>query len=147
MQIILLQDIKNLGKKGELKNVSDGYARNFLLVKKLAQPATKEALSQLEINNKKEKETELESLEITKKLATELKDKIIEIKANGKGGKLFGSILAKDIVKALNDSGFNISEKSVILPAHIKEIGEYEIKINLDQDTETKIKLKVSEED
>ncbi len=146
MQIILLQDIKNLGRKGESKTVSDGYARNFLLVKKLAQPATKEALSQLEINNKKEKETELESLEKTKKLATELKDKIIEIKAKSKGGKLFGSILAKDIVKALNDSGVNISEKSVILPVHIKEIGEYEIKIVLNQGIETKIKLKVSEE-
>lgn len=147
MQIILLQDVKNLGKKGELKNISDGYARNFLFVKKLAEIASREAVERLNLQKKKEKTEELESLEKTKKLAMELKDKLIEIKAKGKGGKLFGSILAKDIVKAINNFGFDISEKSIILPAHIKEVGEYEIKIILNQGTETKIKLKVSEEE
>lgn len=146
MQIILLQDVENLGKKGEVKNVSDGYARNFLFAKKMAQSATKDALNQLELNNKKEKEAELESLEKTKKLAIELNDKLIEIKARSKDGKLFGSILVKDVVKALSDIGVNVSEKAVIMPAHIKEIGEYEIRIVLDQNIETKIKLKISEE-
>ncbi len=147
MQIILLQDVKNLGKKGEVKNVSDGYVRNFLFVKKLARLATKDALNQLELNKKKEKEIELENLEKVKKLAVELKDKLIEIKAKGKDGKLFGSILPKDILKVLNNAGVNIQEKDIAMPAHIKEIGEYEIKINLNQDIETKIKLKISEEE
>lgn len=147
MQIILLQDVKNLGKRREIKNVSDGYARNFLFAKKLAEIASKEAVERLNLQKKKEKTEELESLEKTKKLAMELKDKLIEIKARGKGGKLFGSVLAKDIVRALSDFGFNVPEENVIMPAHIKEIGEYEIKIILDQDIETKIKLKVSEEE
>ncbi|MEI7425766.1 MAG: 50S ribosomal protein L9 [Candidatus Moraniibacteriota bacterium] len=146
MQIILLQEVKNLGKKGELKNVSDGYARNFLFAKKLAETATKEAIEKLSVQRKKEKIVELESLEKIKKLAAELKDKLIEIKTKSKEGKLFGSISAKDLVKELNLAGFVIAEKSIILPAHIKEIGEYEIKINLAQGVETKIKLKVSRE-
>ena len=146
MQIILLQDVKNLGKKGELKNVAEGYARNFLFAKKLAATATKEAIERVETLQKKEKIAELESLEKTKKLASELKDKLIEIKAKGKEGKLFGSISTKDVVKELGTLGFDISEKSVIMPTHIKEIGEYEIKINLAQGIEAKIKLKVSKE-
>ncbi len=146
MQIILLQEVKNLGKKGELKNVSDGYARNFLFAKKLAETATKEAIEKLSVQRKKEKIVELESLEKIKKLAAELKDKLIEIKTKSKEGKLFGSIYAKDLVKELNLAGFVIAEKSIILPAHIKEIGEYEIRINLAQGVETKIKLKVSHE-
>lgn len=147
MRIILLQAVKNLGEKGEIKNVSDGYARNFLFAKKLAQPATENALKQLELNKKEEEAERLKNLEKTKKIAEELKSKLIEIKARGKGGKLFGSVLAKDIVRALSDFGFNVPEENVIMPAHIKEIGEYEIKIILDQDIETKIKLKVSEEE
>jgi large subunit ribosomal protein L9 len=146
MQIILLKDVKNLGKKGELKNVSDGYARNFLFAKKLAETATKEATERIEAQRKKEKMTELENLEKTKKLASELKDRLIEIKAKGKEDKLFGSISTKDVVRELSALGFDISEKSVIMPAHIKEIGEYEIKISLTGEIETKIKLKVSKE-
>jgi len=147
MQIILLQNVKNLGKKGELKNVSDGYARNFLFAKKLAEVATKEAIVRVESLQKKEKIAELENLEKTKKLSAELKGKLIEIKAKGKEkGKLFGSISAKDVAKKLSEAGFDISEKAIIMPAHIKEIGEYEIKISLAQEVETKIKLKVSKE-
>ena len=147
MQIILLQNVKNLGKKGELKNVSDGYARNFLFAKKLAEIATKEATAKLEIQKEKERATELEELEKTKKLASELKDKQIEIKAKGKEeGKLFGSISAKEITKEINALGFNLSEKAIVLETNIKAIGEYEIKISLADGVETKIKLKVSKE-
>jgi large subunit ribosomal protein L9 len=147
MQIILLQDVKNLGKKGDLKNVSDGYARNFLFAKKLAGVATKEAIEQVEAQRKKEKMAEVENLEKNKKLAAELKDKLIEIKAKGKEeGKLFGSISAKDVASKLGEAGFDISEKSIMMPAHIKEVGEYEIKINLAGGVETKIKLIVSKE-
>lgn len=147
MQIILLQDVKNLGKKGELKNVSDGYARNFLFAKKLAEAATKEATERIVTQRKKEKTAEFENLEKLKKLASDLKDKLIEIRAKGKDGKLFGSISAKDILKEISTLGFAISEKEVMLPeAHIKEIGEYEIKISLANGIETKVRLKVSEE-
>lgn len=147
MQIILLQDVKNLGKKGELKNVSDGYARNFLFAKKLAETATKEATERIEAQRKKEKTAEIENLEKLKKIASELKDKLIEIKAKEKDGKLFGSISAKDILKEISTLGFSISEKEIILPeTHIKEIGEYEIKISLANGVETKVRLKVSEE-
>ncbi|MFA5961663.1 MAG: 50S ribosomal protein L9 [Parcubacteria group bacterium] len=146
MQIILLQDVKNLGKKGELKNVSDGYARNFLFAKKLAETASKEAIERIDAQRKKEKIAELENSEKTKKIAAELKDKSFEIKAKGKEGKLFGSISAKDIAKIISTSGFDVAEKSITMPAHIKEIGEYEIKVSLAGGVETKIKLVVSKE-
>lgn len=146
MQIILLGDVKNLGKKGELRNVTDGYARNFLFAKKLAEIATKEATERIAAQRKKEKIAEAENLEKTKKLAVNLKDKLIEIHAKEKAGKLFGSISAKDIARELNAQGFAILEKSLILPTSIKEIGEYEIRIDLASGVEAKIKLKVSKE-
>jgi large subunit ribosomal protein L9 len=146
MQIILTQDVKNLGKKGELKNVSDGYARNFLFAKKLAEIASKEAIERLDSLRKKEKIAELENLEKIKKLAVGLKDRLVEIKAKEKEGKLFGSISEKDVARELSKVGFDIAEKSILIPAHIKEVGEYEVKISLMQGVETKIKLKVSAE-
>ena len=85
-------------------------------------------------------------MEKTKGLASSLKDKLIEIRAKEKEGKLFGSISGKDIAQQLSQAGFNILEKSIILPTHIKEIGEYEIKLDLAQGIETKIKLRVSRE-
>ena len=147
MQIILLKDVKNLGKRGELKNVSDGYARNFLFTKKLAEIATKEARIRLETQRKKEKNAELESAEKKKKIVIELRDKLIEIKAKEKEGKLFGSISVKNIVTELAKLGFDISEKYIKIPMPLKKIGEYDIEISLTEEIKTKIKLRISKED
>lgn len=146
MQVILIQNVKNLGRKGELKDVSDGYARNFLFAQKLALPATKEAVVRLESEKKKEQAEQSQNLEKSRQLAAQMKDRSVEIRAKGKGGKLFGSISAKDISKALAAAGFAVTEEMIVLKNNFKEAGDYEIKIVLAPGVETKVRLRISEE-
>jgi large subunit ribosomal protein L9 len=145
MQVILLEDVKNLGKRNEVKNVSEGYARNFLFSKKLAKVATKDAISSLQDKIEQEKKLELQNLAKNKELADRLRGKIFELKLKGKKGKLFGSVTAKDIIGELKKNGYDLPEKTITLEKHIKEVGEYPIKINLQSGAETMISLKVSE--
>lgn len=146
MQIILLQDVKDLGRKGDLKNVSDGYARNFLFAKKLAEKATKEAIERLTLARKKEKSMELAKMEGFRKIVDSLKDKNIQIKAPGKNGKLFGSITVKDIVRELKKENIEVDDKSIELEGrHIKKVGEHEVRIVLAPGVESKIKVIISE--
>ncbi|EKD58530.1 MAG: 50S ribosomal protein L9 [uncultured bacterium] len=132
MQVIFLQDVKNVGKKGQLKNVPDGYARNFLLARGLASAATPAAVSKVKQDEEKKKvQLALEKQEI-QKLADALKDKKVVIKARAKDGKLFGSITQKEIVLEIRKQlGLIVSEKA-ITEGHIKELGERSMKISLD---------------
>jgi large subunit ribosomal protein L9 len=144
MQIILLQDVKNVGKKGELKNVNDGYARNFLLAKKLATIATQAAVAQIKMEeDEKNLQTALKKQEI-QKLADSLNGKKFTIKVRAKDGKLFGSITPKEIASEIRKGGFEIPENS-IQADHIKEVGEKHIKINLNFGIKTEIILEVEE--
>ena len=145
MQVILLQDVKNLGKRNEVKNVSEGYARNFLFSKNLAKVATKEAINSVQEKIQQEKNQEALNLAKNRELADKLKDKVFELKLKGKNGKLFGSVTLKDIIEELKKNGFELSEKSIKLENHIKAVGEYPVKITFQPNVETKIKLKVSE--
>lgn len=145
MKIILLQDVKKLGKKGEVKEVSNGYAQNFLLPQGVAQAATNEVMQKAMEDEKKNQEMMGEEKKKIEKLANEIRGKKFTIKAKAKDGKLFGSIGAKDILKVINDDGFDISQKN--LPKdQIKEIGETEIKLNLDYGISTKIVILIEEE-
>lgn len=145
MQVILLQDVKNVGKKGQIKNVPDGYARNFLLAKKLATVATESAISQIKTEeDKKNLQLNLKKKEI-QKIADSLNGKKFIIKARAKDGKLFGSITAKEIVSEIRKNGIEISEKSIQVD-HIKELGEKHVKINLDFGIKAEIILAVVEE-
>lgn len=139
MKVILLQDVKNIGKSGDIKEVSDGYARNFLLPKKLAEVATPEATKKVEIMKAQEAEVQQADLEKTQALAESLQGRDIVISAKEKDGKLFGSINTKTIAKELKKENLEIDEKSIILPEAIKEIGEYEVKIELDHGIEASI--------
>ena len=142
MEIILLQDVKNVGKKGEIKNVPDGFARNFLLVKKLAAAATPEIVAQAKLaEENRSKQLEKEKQE-TQKLAEALRGKKIIIKTRAKNGKLFGSITAKEILAAIKEAGFVVPEKS-ISAGHIKELGEKKLDINLNFGIKTEIILRV----
>lgn len=145
MEIILLQDVKNIGKKGEIKNVSDGFARNFLLAKKLATLATAELVAQVKINE----ENQTKQLEKEKQAAQKLADKIrnqkIIIKTRAKDGKLFGSITAKEIVMAIKKIGFDVPEKSINV-GHIKDLGERKLEITLDFGIKTSLNLTVEQE-
>jgi large subunit ribosomal protein L9 len=141
MEVILIQDIAKIGKKGELKNVSDGYARNFLLPKKLVKIATPEAIS--EALRKKEKESQAENQKNLRQLSDSIRQKKITLRAKEKKGKLFGSIGTKEIQNALKIENITIEERSIILETPIKKVGEHKIKIRLANGIETDIILAV----
>lgn len=145
MQIILLQDIKNIGKKGQIKNVPDGYARNFLLAKKLAAVATATVVAGVKLEEeKKQKQLEIEKQNI-RKLAEALDGKRIVIKTKAKNGKLFGSITAKEISMAIRKIGLAVPEK-VIDAGHIRNLGEKKITIDFDHGVKANIILAVEQE-
>ncbi len=145
MKIVLLSDIKNIGKLGDIKEVADGFARNFLFPKKLAEMATDTAIKKVEIEKQKQNEIAKKNLEATQELASQLDGKEITISAKAKDGKLFGSITAKNIVKELKKEKFDIKENSIILEP-IKELGEYDLRIELEHGIEVSLKLIVKEE-
>jgi large subunit ribosomal protein L9 len=140
MQILLLQDVKNVGKKGQIKNVPDGYARNFLLARKLAIPATSGVIEKAKLTEEKnKKQAELERAE-TQELAASLNGKKITLKAKAKDGKLFGSITAKEISLEIKKLGLEVPEKA-IQSGHIRELGEKHILLNLGFGAKAEIKL------
>lgn len=147
MKVILLQDIENLGKKNDVKNVADGYARNFLFPKNLAKPASKQALEEL----KKQKELEAQKAEEDLKKVQEIVAQIdrLEIETLVKvdeQGKLYGSINEIKIGQILKEKGFDIKKDQIKIPQPIKEIGEYPVTILFDHGLEAEIKIIVIEE-
>jgi len=141
MKVILLQNVKNIGKMGDVKEVSDGYARNFLLPKKLAEIATESGIKNVEILKSKMARIEQADLEKNQQLAESLQGREILIQAKEKDGKLFGSVNAKTIAKELKKENLDIDEKSIILAEPIKEVGEYDVKIELSHGIEALVKV------
>ncbi len=141
MKIILLNDINSLGKKGDIKEVADGYARNFLLPQKLAEVATELAVKKIETIKKKITEGNKKDLEKNEKLASELDGREVLIKAKEKNGKIFGSIGAKEIAKELKKQKLEVGEKAIMLNEPIKDIGEKEVLVQLDHGIEANIKV------
>lgn len=146
MKIILLEDVKSLGKKGDVKEVAEGYGRNFLIPKKMAAFATPEAVKNAEALKVEKRQKEVAKLENLRNIAGKLKSQEIILKAKEKDGKLFGSITPKDISVSLGSRGFDISEKAIIIKEAIKKTGQYEIAINLGQGIEAKFNLIVEGE-
>jgi len=141
MKVILIQDVAKIGKKGNLKDVSDGYARNFLLPKKMAMIATPKAISEAQKLKEKEKRSQAENLKELKQLSDNIKQKKITIKTREKKGKLFGSIGIKEILNALKLENINLEERMIMQKTPIKKVGEYKIKIRLANEIETDIIL------
>ena len=140
MKVYLLEDVKGQGKKGEIINVSDGYAQNFLFKKNLASPATADVINSVEIKHKTlAYHKEQERLAAIEK-AAQLKGRKIVLKArHGEQGKIFGSITAKEIAEALNSAGEKIDKKDIELKAPIKETGEYPLSVRLYANISTEI--------
>lgn len=142
MKVILLQDVKKIGKKGEVIEASDGYARNFLFPRKLAEEATAANLHIL--NNKKENERKqkLAELEAAQKLAAELKGKEIKLTAKaGENGKLFGAITSKDVAEMIKAQyKIQVDKKKIVMDT-IKVAGGYEIEVKLYPEVSTKMKV------
>lgn len=148
MKVVLLEDIKTLGKKGDIVEASDGYAGNFLLPKKKAIAATAENLNTLKLQKANADKIAAELLAEAK----ELKDKIeksevtVSIKG-GEGGKTYGSVSTKEIAQAMKDqSGLEVDKKKIVLPEPIKTFGVHEISIKLHKEVSAKLKVKVVEE-
>ena|SRR3989344_3795877 len=147
MKIILLQDIPKVGRKNEVKEVSDGYARNFLFARNLAKPATPENVKTLE--NQKVKEEREKSVEYQKYkiLAERLKDIILnfKVKTGGKG-RTFGSVTPLKIKEALKKQGIEVEKDWVLLKESIKTTGEHKVKIKLPQGSAGELKVIVEAE-
>ena len=133
MKVILTQDVKKIGKKGEIINASDGYAKNFLFPQKLAVPADAQNLNELKAKQASEKHKKEIETEEAKKIAEQIKQIKITIKAKiGENQKLFGSITSKEIVEQIeNQIKIKIDKKKITLKDPIKTIGEYPIEIKL----------------
>ena len=142
MKVILLQDVKKMGKKGDVIEASDGYARNYLFPRKLAEEATANALHVVNAKKANERKKKLAELEAAQKLAAELKGKEVSIEAKaGESGRLFGAITNKDIAEVIN-SKFNLSiDKKKIVMDTIKVAGGYEIEVKLYPEVSTKMKV------
>ena len=145
MKVILLQDVKSLGKKGEIVNVNDGYARNFILKKNLGLEATSKNLNDLKLQNQNAAKVAKEKLEAAKALAKDLEDKSIVVKIQaGVEGKVFGSISSKEIaLEAKKQLGLDIDKKKIVIPDAIKSLGTYNVNIKLHKDVVGKLAVKV----
>jgi len=147
MKVILLEDVENVGKKFEIKEVKDGFARNFLIPNGLAKQATKEALKWLEVNKEileKKAEEELANVE---KVASEVDgfELTIPVKV-GEKGQLFEKITAQKIADKLKDSNYNIKKDQIEISEPISEIGEFPVKIKFEHNLEADITVIVTEE-
>lgn len=144
MKVILLQDVKKMGKKGDVIEASDGYARNYLFPRKLAEEATANALHVVNAKKENERKKKLAELEAAQKLVAELKGKEVTINAKaGDNGRLFGAITNKDVAEVIN-SQFNLSiDKKKIVVNTIKVAGTYEVEVKLYPEVSTKMKVNI----
>ena len=147
MKVILLEDVKALGKKGQVVNVSDGYARNLLLPKKLGVEATGKNMNDLKLQKAHEDKVAQENLDAAKAFAEELKDKQVTVGIKvGEGGRTFGSISAKEIAEAAKAQfGYELDKKKLQLSAPIKELGTTMVPIKLHPKITGELKVVVKE--
>lgn len=143
MKVILLQDFKALGKKGEIVDVNDGYAKNFLVPKKIANEATKNIINE---NNQRLKKEKLDR-ELEKQKAMELKkilsEKVIDVAVKCGEGKMYGSVTTQDIAKALATEGIDIDKRKITIHEPIKKIGVFTVEVWLYKETTAKMKINV----
>lgn len=147
MEVILLADVKTLGKKGELVNVSDGYAKNFLFKKKLGIEATAQNKNYLKLQKKHEEKVAQEKLDDAKAFAEELKEKSITVSIKtGSGGRSFGSVSTKELAVAAKEQlGYELDKKKMVLPEPIKSPGIFDLPIKLHPKVMGSLKVIVQE--
>ena len=148
MKVILLQDVKGLGSEGEVVNVKDGYARNFLLPKKLVIEATEGNLKTLKKQRASRKLKEQHEIDEAKDIVAKLEESPIEIIAkSGEGGKLFGSVTSKDLAEALEKQyKVKIDRRKIVLPEPIKELGMRDVEVKLHTDAVGRLKVNIKGE-
>lgn len=147
MKIILLEDVKTLGKKGDVVDVSDGYARNMLLPKKLGIIADSKNLNELKGQKKRDEKNAAEVLAQAQALALKIEEKTIEVKMKaGEGGRVFGSVSSKEIAaEAKKQHGFEIDKKKIVLSEPVKSFGYTEVPVKLHPQVTATMKVHVTE--
>ena len=148
MKVILLENVKSLGKKGEIVNVNDGYARNFILPKKLGVEATGKNLNDLKLQKNNEKKVAQENLDAAKELAAELSAGKVELAIKvGEGGRTFGSVSSKEIAVAVKDQmQLDIDKQKIQLKESIKSLGTHIVTVKLHPEVSAELKVVVKEE-
>lgn len=147
MKVILLEDVKSLGKKGDVVNVNDGYARNFVLPKKLGIEANSRNMNDLKLKKANDEKLAKEQLEAAQAFAKEMEKEeiVLSIKA-GEGGRTFGSISTKEIAQGYKEQcGKEIDKKKIILPEAIKNFGVFEVGVKLHPSVTGKLKVNVTQ--
>ncbi len=144
MKVFLKEDVKNLGKMGDVVNVSEGYARNFLLPKKFAVEANPKNLKEFEHNKRIIQEKAAKIKDASKALAEKLSALTLQIKAKaGEEDKLFGSVTTMDISEALKAAGFEVDKKKIVLGEPIKRLGEYTVEVKVHSEVNAAVKVQV----
>ena len=147
MKVVLLEDVKGQGKKGDIVDVSDGYARNFLIKKNLAKEANSSAVNEAKQKREAEERRKAAEKAEAENLAKNLFGKEISLFVKcGDNGKIFGSVTSKEISEELLKSGFDIDKKKIVLKENIKNEGLYEVEIKIYPEISAKIKLLVQAE-
>lgn len=148
MKVILTEDVKSLGKAGELVDVSDGYARNFILAKKKGLEATPANLNSLKLKKANDEKLAAQNLADAKAFAEDLKKKSVSLKLrSGEGGKAFGSISSKEIAAAaLEQQGLELDKKKIVLKDPIKSAGSYTVQVKLHPQVTGELRVTVEEE-
>lgn len=147
MKVIFLEDVKGKGKKGEVKNVSDGYARNYLLPRGLATEATEASMKQLNQQNKAEEKRKEAEKEKAEALAAKIEKLTVQIPAkSGEGGRLFGSITSKQIAESLQKQKIKVDRRKIDLPEPIRSLGVTQVPVKLHPGVTATIKVQVVEQ-
>lgn len=147
MKVILLQDVKGQGKKGEIVEVNEGYARNFLIKKGLAEAATASKINDLNQKKAAADYHRAEEIKATREMASQINGKTFTVKIKaGQAGKVFGSVTGANIADALQSAGYSVDKKKVVLAQPIKNVGVYDVDLKLLEGVSAKIKVSVEAE-
>ena len=146
MKVILLQDVKGKGKKGQMIEVSDGYARNFMLPKKLAQEATADNINTMRMNDKATQERIAREKAEALALSKQLREMTVVVKAKGGGaGRLFGAVTNQEIANALEAQGIKLDKRKIVLGENIKNVGTYTVTCKLGYEISAPLSVKIEE--
>ena len=147
MQVVLLEDVKSLGKKGQVVSVNDGYARNYILPKKLGIEANSKNMNELKLQKQHQEKLEAQALAEAQELASKIGTFKVELKVKtGEGGKIFVSVSAKEIAAAVKEQyGIDLDKKKMQLSEPIKTVGSHIIPVRIHKDVTAQLTLKVTE--
>lgn len=146
MKVILLQDVRGKGKKGQMLEVSDGYARNYMLPRKIAMEATPDAINTMRMNDKAIQERQAREREEAMELSKRMKAMTLTVYAKGGGaGRLFGSVTSQEIADALQSQGITLDKRKIVMDEPIKNVGTYTVRCKLGYEITAQLTVKIQE--